>query len=270
MSNTKYGLGNPWAVSAPDGKVTLLVMNQGDPLPAVFALIGTTVKRRVCLRLTGGCSGMSAEDKAAMLDYFDKAFRGFEGLFFSGATRSEKDGEVDPMITDIPVFLVPHNPGAKVLGTVPRTELFTLQGEHSRLVLDSGGTGLNPGYSGILVVQKDPQEPLGWDGDLAKYFELMEQWHKHGGFEAVGVAAWNGGGVTAKEIEESARRGWPTILVKGSGRKADEYSAKLEAGDHEFLAKLPPDHRVVVVDRADPQTLRAALLRYGFIAEAGQ
>ncbi len=265
MSNGLVGSGQTaWTVSAPSGEVPILVVEANDPVPAAFALMGTTVPDKRCVRIVGGCANMTPQDKVDMITFFTEAFRGYRGLLFSGATRDvDANGDVDPMVTDVPVAIARENPESKVLGTVPRTDLLRLRGE-SMLKLGSGETGINPGYSGVLIVQQDAETPAGWDGDLGKYHQLMSQWQQSGGFETVGIVSWNGGGVTAKEIEAAAQKRWPTILVRGSGRKTDEYAAKLADGSWQ----LPQGHRVVVVDRADAQTLRSALIDAGFLSNA--
>lgn len=257
----------PHTVTATGGKTHVLVMNATDGLPAAFALMGTTARDKVAVRLSGGCKGMSAADKAAMLDYFAAAFDGFGGVVWSGGTRqTDSDGALDPMVTDVPGVIAAKNARAVALGTVPRVALLSLQGE-SRLVLDEYGTGPNPTMQAILVVQNGPDGELGWDGDVATYFALMEQWRNHAGFSALGLIGWNGGAVTEDEILRAARKRWPTILVRGTGRATDDVIGKVESGKLEEL-KVPADHRIVVVDRADPATLRTALSAHGFLPVA--
>ena len=102
---------------------------------------------------------------------------------------------------------------------------------------------------------------MDWDGDLPAYFGYMEEWAENG-FKP-GLVAFNGGGVTWKEIEGSVNRGWHTFLVEGSGRKTDEFIERYrtEAG---FKESLPKDHKVIIVGR-EPGSLRSALVANGFI-----
>lgn len=208
---------------------------------------------------------MGLADKVAMLDFFSEAFRGYQGMIWSGATRqTTPDGQIDPMVTEIPGVIAAGNPGCVALGSAPRTDVLRLR-DDSRLVLDNWGTAPNVSMFGILLVQNGVEGKSDWDGDLDAAFGLMANLVDFGGFSHVGVVAWNGGPITADEIGRSAKAGWPTILVKGSGRVADELAAKLEAEDTEFLATLPREHKVVIVDRRDPATLRATLIRFGFL-----
>ena len=254
----------PYSVFAPAGKMPIWVMDQRD-FSTNFALLATTAPHKVCLRVGGGCTGMSEDDRVAMLDYFAAALSGFQGLIWSGATRKlNAEGQIDPMVTEVPGVVAAANPGAVALGTAPRTDTLQIAGE-SRLELDKDGTLINPSLSGVLVVQDGPDNTLGWDGDVAAYVSLMERLKTYGWFEAVGLVTWNGGGVTQTEIMQAAKRGWPTLLVKGSGRKTDEFVERLAIQDRTFLDELPADHKVRVADRNDPATLRTLLQEFGFL-----
>ena len=247
------------------GKMPIWIMDTTQ-LSTNFALLATRAEQKVCVRIAGGCAGMTDADKAEMADYFANAFQGYRGMIWSGGTRQvTQDGRIDMMVTEIPAIVAAANPGALALGTAPRTGTFHLAGE-SRFELDGGGLRLNPAMAGVAVVQNGPDGLLGWDGDLDLYFTLMTRLREFAGFTAVGVVAWNGGGVTASEILRSARLGWPTIVVKGSGRKADEFAQRLEVADPTLLSELPHGHKLIVCDRSDPMTLRSALVEHGFVA----
>lgn len=148
----------PYRVTAPNGKVHLVVMDAKDNLPAAFALMGTRAENKVAIRILGGCKGMSADDKIAMMDFFTRALQGFKGLIWSGGTRQTSNGETDPMVTDVPGVIAENNPGCVALGTCPRTAMLSLQ-DDSRLVLDNYGTVPNPSMTGILIVQNGPEGP---------------------------------------------------------------------------------------------------------------
>lgn len=92
---------------------------------------------------------------------------------------------------------------------------------------------------------------------------MMDNWKAYGGFTVLGTIAWNGGPITEKEIMTSAKKGWPTILVKGSGRSTDELASKFLTRDSDFLSKLPSNHRLSVVQ--DPESLNSTLCDSGFI-----
>lgn len=256
---------NPYRVTTPDGKVRLVVMNATDGLPAAFALMGTRAERKVAIRLAGGCKDMSPADKVQMIDYFSEVFDGYRGLIWSGATRQVgANGQVDPMVTDVPGVIAAANPGCVALGTVPRTSMLTLQHE-SRIVLDDWGTVLNPDMQGILVVQNGPDGDMDWDGDLNAAFGLMSNWQDYAGFTALGWGSWNGGGVTEQEILRAAKNNWPVFLVEGSGRVTDEIIKKIRAGDEELLNTIPDLSKLVLMHNEDPGTFRSALIELGFM-----
>lgn len=247
-------------------KVKLLVMDAKEELPSAFALMGTLARNKVALRITGGCKGMSESDKDNMLDFFADAFQGYQGLVWSGATRQvNAKGYVDPMVTDIPGIIASENEGCVALGTVPRTDIMSLQ-DDSRLVLDEYGTAPNPNLSGILIVQKGADGKLDWNGDLDAYFSLMQNWQQYAGFSRLGLCSWNGGAVTEEEIIKAISLHWPVILVRGSGRVTDEIVKKIENHDEKFISQFSKGiDQVVVVDHDKSQDLQKVLKEKGFL-----
>lgn len=249
----------PLEVATPTGKVILIVMDAGDLLPASFALTATQAAHRVAVRIAGGCKGMSLEDKIHMFEYFETAFRGFRGMVMSGATRQlTSEGLLDPMVTDIPGFIVAQNPGSIALGTAPRTAAFNLTGPMI-LTVDKYGTVPNPTQSAALYVQNGPDGTLDWNGDVAVYIRLMEHLREYAGFTALGLIVWNGGAVTKEEALTVASKGWPVFIVQGSGRIADELAAD---------ASYTSQPNVHIVSKNNPDTLRQELIAANFIRES--
>jgi len=258
---------NPYKVTENGGKVNLVVMNANEGLPAAFALMGTRAQRKVAIRLCGGCKGMDSMNKMNMLSFFKEAFTGFKGVAFSGATRQiDGNGLIDPMITDVPGVIAKDNNGCVALGTIPRTDMLSLQND-SRLVLDNWGTVPNPDMYGILIVQNGADGKLNWNGDLFQYFKLMENWKDFAGFSSIGVCSWNGGVVTKEEIMYSLQNGYPTILIKGSGRATDEVIKEYEEEDAKFMSILPEIHKIRIVDKSAPQNFRNVLIHDGFLEQ---
>ena len=247
-------------VTGQNGKTVLIIQDKKEQLPATFALMATRAARKVCIRISGGCKGMNTDDKKAMLEFFQIAFEGFEGMIWSGGTRQfDKDGNLDPMVTDVPGVVAASNPNCVALGSTPRTDVLRLV-EESRLVLDDYGTAPNPSVNAILLVQDGADGKLGWDGDLDAAFGLMDQLAQYGGFHRAGVIAWNGGDITHDEVMRSVKRGWPTYVIKGSGRAADKIAAELEAGTLKVS-----ENNLFVVDKSDPIGLRQMFISFGFI-----
>ncbi len=255
---------NAKIVSAQGRKTNLMIMDvHKDQIPSTFALLGTSAGKKVAIRITGGCKGMSDDDKQEMLDFFSREFKGYSGLLWSGGTRSvNKDGTLDPMVTDIPGLIANQNPTCVALGTTPRTDNLSLQGE-STLVLDESGTIPNPSMSGILLIQDGPEKGMDWDGDLDIYFQMMDNWKKYAAFEAIGTISWNGGGITRKEIERSIKNGWPTIVISGTGRASDDIANELKEGTLE----VPDNHQLITVNKNTDGELRNKLIEFGFIDE---
>ena len=257
-------ISNPYSVQNDKG-TEFLVMRKDEPFPISFALMGTTVGYKVVLRIAGGCKNMTVDDKRGMLRYFIEAFVGYRGLLFSGGTRTvTESGELDPMVTDVPGVIARFNPERVALGTIPRTGTMRFV-RQLNLVLDEYGTIPNPSMDGLLVVQKGPSslERLDWNGDLDKYFELMENWLQYG-FSRGGLVSWNGGLVTREEIVGCLNRGWPVFLVAGSGRATDDVITELDTGaiggvSEKYLSCA------VVVPKEDPSVLRRLLIEYGFL-----
>ena len=256
----------PQTVTTRSGEARLIVMDRREGFPTTFALLATNVTNKVVLRISGGCKGMNADDKQAMLSYFADALAGYRGMVWSGATRQlTADGQLDPMVTDVPGVIAAANPECVALGSTPRTDYLRLKGESS-LVLDGYGTLPNPSMSGILVVQNGADGKSDWDGDLDAAFTLMNDLKSAAGFKQAGVIAWNGGPITEDEIMRSAKLGWPTFVVRGSGRVADEIASKIDNNDSDLLNKLPKNHRLRIVDRNSSFTLRRELNEFGFLS----
>lgn len=254
----------PYAVSVKSGSIPLVIMDAKEGIPAAFALMGTKAKRKVAIRIGGGCKGMGPNDKQQMIEFFLSAFAGYDGVIWSGGTRqANKDGFVDPMVTDVPGLIASENPECIALGTLPRTDILRLR-DDSRLVLDDYGAAPNPSQHGILIVQNGADGKLDWNGDVEAYLRIMEMWVDHAGFKALGLVSWNGGAVTQEEIEKVSSRKWLTVLVKGSGRVTDEIIAKLENGGDGLADHFKGDH-VHVVSKDEPEALTEILVGRGFL-----
>lgn len=247
-----FDLMKPYEVTV--GEVQFFVMNADDQVPASFFLMASTAPQKSIIRIAGGCRGMDEDDKTLMLEYFLKAFDGFAGVAFTGATRElNKDGSINMMVTDMAGAIAASNPGCIALGTAPRTYRLRMIGE-SHLIVSEYGAIPNPDQAGALYIQADPEKSLDWDGDLAVYQKIMMGLHLYADFKA-GLVVWNGGAVTKVEAQQAAAKGWPVILIAGSGRMADQL-----AEDKDFIRQMNV-HTV----NTDPEELQALLLALGFI-----
>lgn len=266
-------LAQPFVVPAHIGQVKLEVTTSQA---IAVDLVAGTMQRAVAkrgIRLAGGCSGMSAQDRLNMIEYFLQELTTFRGLLSSGATRSiTPAGLIDPMVTDIPAALAAANPASVLtIGTAPRTGKMQLV-ENSRLVLsDTGDIFPNPGIHLLVLIQAADGGELDWYDELKPYLTLFASFVNDCGWRFATIV-WNGGGVTRAEALMAAELGWPVFLVVGSGRAADELAAEQASGTLHYMLDgqridLARQHyaNVVPISKAQAGTLSAALQLYGFL-----
>jgi hypothetical protein len=255
---------DPYWVDSDKGVRLIVLDTIRQELPASFALMGTLAEHRVVCRIGGGCKNMTPSDKSSMMRFFAKEFKGYRGLVWSGGTRmATADGRIDPMVTDVTGMITRLNPGSVGLATVPRTGTMKLAPHtDSRLVLDDYGTAPSPGVYAILIVEDGPDANMDWNGDLDTCFRLIRNWREHGGFSQAAWVSWNGGAVTEEEVRRSVLAGYPTILVRGSGRVTDEIANAFLAGS---LGWLPPQHSLLLAHKDQPGSLRRHLIAQGLL-----
>jgi len=260
---------HPYRVPSHIGKVRLVVVGNKDKLPMALKGVVANAPGKLSLRIVGGCSGMEASDREMMLEWFVRNLVGFRGLVSSGATREvDSSGRLDPMVTEVPAALAAQGGDAiTTVSTLPRTGDFVLV-DDSRLQIEGsyGPSHPNPAVHTILAVQDQIGGDLMWDGDLETYFKMLQERRNC-------AIVWNGGGVTKTEIKMALRYGWDVILVQGSGRAADEYiglarDGKLDLRLEGETASLDYDasrHKLHIVDKQDPESLRCKLRDIGFL-----
>jgi len=263
----------PFEVPEYIGAVRLHVFNVEDNLPPKAQALINNAPGNLSIRIGGGCAGMDLRDQKDMLDLFRTNLDRYRGLISSGATRSIKDGRIDPMVTEVAALLARIG-GENIvsISTVPRIGVLQLVG-NSRLEMlrqDEYGqsiTYFNPGVATILIPQSSDGIDLGWDGDLETYFQMLEARRNCGIF-------WNGGGVTKSEIKMSLRHGWDTVLVEGSGRAADELIDAMRIGELDLTLAdetnrtmyEPRLHHLHVVSKYDKFGLRDKLREISFLS----
>lgn len=239
----------------------------------------------VAVRYAGGCSGIDAETVAKMPAYFEAAHRGVGKIVaFSGGTVVTEDKVEGGKTVRTPVgFTITYVPsllrekyGCYAISTTPRTEQMRLDRDFGGVILTGGETVNRVDYrqDRAVIMQVDAADiaESDWSKDVIPYLTLLAAWQKQG--VAVAVVAFNGGGVTKKEIYWALERGVPVIAVRGSGRQTDAFIEAFEKGE----AKVPGEGGdEVAVDPAlvsicsidDPETLRQALIARGIIAVEG-
>ena len=227
------------------------------PLDQIIASLGL-VPRRIAVRITGGCGEMSAEDAQGVQDLFCSAFEGFCGLLLIGGTRMIKGLDPEDVffgITEVGPAIRRANPSCRVLGVVPRCKDFMFCADPPVLIvrdeaLDTGLTTIvHPDQDFVIAAATALTKEEVWDDEVACCQYITGTLVGYGGWKSL-LIAYNGGGTTEREIRSTAARGWPVLIVRGSGRVSDKLAA-----DAEFLA----DHPTVHVCERSAQSMRTAL-----------
>ncbi|MFC1638478.1 hypothetical protein ACFL2R_03575 [Patescibacteria group bacterium] len=212
---------------------SLYVQNKGEDSVDI-ALKLTVARDKIIVRFTGGCGYMSPEDAQGMNNFFVDSFLGFGGAMIFGGTRMilRESKEIVSGITEIPSLIHRKCKDSVILGVVPRSNELMISGE-----------------DGLIV---------SWEAEFLECIKITEKLRSLVRWKSI-LVSYNGGGVTEKEIVAIAKLGWPVILIKGSGRKSDEY-----ANDSQFLVRHP---NVKVVDNGDVLGMRRILCELSALSE---
>lgn len=209
------------------------------PLDQVVASLGL-VPRRIALRITGGCADMSAKNAAGVQELFGRAFDGFSGLLLIGGTRMIRcmdPSDVQFGITEIGPAIRRANPSCRVLGVIPRCKDFMFCTDPPTMIVRQEEDGLttivHPDQDLVILAATPLTKETIWDDEVACCQYLTSVLVHYGGWHSL-LVAYNGGGTTEREIISTAKRGWPVLLVKGSGRVCDKL-----ASDPAFLLDYP-------------------------------
>ncbi len=243
-----------------DGRVipSLYMQNKGES-SIRFALRLTSAPSRVVVRITGGCGNMSAADADGMYDLFAEALKGFDGGILFGGTRmiSKEGGKILPSVTEIPTRIKIRAPDAVILGVVPRTSELKLVPGLGMVVSGESGAAydsiIHPNQEACLLVQQSVDTGVEWEAEYRVCLDIVKNLRDYANWQSV-LISYNGGSVTKKEILETAERGWPVVLVSGSGRVTGEL-----AEDNDFLN----EHPNVLVAEKTSESLRGVLAKLG-------
>lgn len=243
---------------------SLTIKSKGESTTRI-ALRLTRAKRKFVIRLTGGCGKMSVEDADGLYELFRGALAGYDGAMLFGGTRMlmrEAPSIVVPGITEIPHNCREACPDMVTLGVIPRTTDLGVCDLGLLVSHEEGNpfvTIAHPTQSMGLIVQLSADEPEVWDAEWQECAQMTSDLREFAGFQSV-LICYNGGSVTERELVATVERGWPVILVDGSGRKTEEY-----AQNADFLAAHP---NVRVCDR-DAASLRDLLISFGAMPPEG-
>lgn len=241
-----------------------LFFQSGKDRSIDFALtFSERIARAFVLRLTGGCANMTAADGIGMANLTNAlAGRGkrgaalprFAGFAMFGGTRMvsiHDPRQVIPGITEIFPSIAAECPGTVMLGIVPgfRQILRSRQpGLEREMILSvepakNHITIVHPHLDSVLFLQPpaDIDESKIWDEEFKECYKYIRTLHERK-WQSL-LVVYNGGGATKREVElwaewslrEPGR--WPVLLVRESGRTADEFAA-----NEAFLAAHPDVH----------------------------
>jgi hypothetical protein len=121
-------------------------------------------------------------------------------------------------------------------------------------------TVMHPTMTAAIILQPGADVDALWDDEYKECIFYCDELRKAGWQNMLVV--YNGGGIAEKEILAWAKLGkldpdhWKVLLIKGSGRKADQY-----ASDDKFLAEHPTVH----VAGPDAESIRSKLWELGAI-----
>lgn len=234
-----------------------------------MSLMLTAVRRRFVVRFTGGCGYMSQEDAQGLYHLFVRAFDGYEGAILFGGTRMRRRDDptiIVPGITEIPPLIRHANPGVVLLGVVPKTTDLRLDVNQGMIVEDKEEneyfTIINPDLTAALIIQQSVDEGVDWGAELKECEQIIanllrfaspldDPWRQL-------LVSYNGGKYTWMEIENWVDLKWPVLLVRGSGRKTDEFIEKF--ADDVGFQKAHPN---VLVATKDTASIRRMLVKAG-------
>jgi hypothetical protein len=234
------------------------------------------------IRYAGGCANLDEALKAGMPQYFLDAHKGIGKIVaFSGGTIATEDRfdaaaqrtvreRVDFAITYIPSLLKGAY-GCYAMSTTPRTTQMSLDPDFGGLLI-TGHDRIDYTQDRAVIIQKDAIDivDVDWAKDVLPYLGLMQKWQGQG--VNCAVLGFNGGGATWKELVWAVERSIPVLLIRGSGRKTDEFINMFEAGtlkvkDISNGDDIAVDPSLVsIADASDAQSLRNVLVARGFIA----
>ena len=182
---------------------------------------------------------MSASDADGLYNLFAEALNGFDGGILVGGTRmiAKEGGEILPSVTEIPMKVRVASPKVVILGVVPKTSELQLVPGLGMVVSGESGASytsiIHPCQDVCLLVQQSVDAGVEWEAEYRVCLDIIQSLREFANWQSA-LISYNGGSVTKKEILETAERGWPVVLIRGSGRVTDEL-----AGDEIFLQNHP-------------------------------
>jgi len=243
---------------------SLYVKTKGESTAQVSLKL-TTAPTKWIVRVTGGCGYMSPQDGEHLIETFSSAFSGYKGsLIFGGTQMRDRDtNEVVCGITEVVPAIQANNPEVVSLGIIAKCSDINIT-NRGLIISDNNDdkyiTFCHPQQNIALIVQKNPDTPSKatetiWDMEYQEAMEIISDLRQFAEMRSL-LVSYNGGKTTEKEILATAQKGWPILLVKGSGRITDQY-----ATDISFLSRHPHVHTC----ENNSYAIRNVLIKIGLI-----
>ena len=284
-------LKRPLLIPTAEGGSWLDIVRQGDRAAAVELLLDlcSRAPAQTVMRWAGGCKGFTPEMVEQLFAFLASGTvsadgkRCFQGAVGSGGTMQfDADGAESYMICQVPYFLARLHP-CIAWGSTPQTYRLRLDEAKGNLIVSKYGNPLDHRGHGNVLTQHDATHFQGWDGDVRWYMEGLQTFARRGFKVAVGVV--NGGDITIDEALLALSKGIPVVIVKGSGRAADQLADALPKGGDAVLdlyrqafkrGLLDPDRDEIpdaaavsalthIVDLRRPEELSAAMDKLGLL-----
>lgn len=217
----------------------------GDQPDELLQALGVAAARTVIL-IIGGADGLEEAIKPRLKQVFSRAVvraaNRSGAVILDGGTQSgimellgygvSLSHEKPPLIGVAPAGLVSY-PGS---GNGASAEPAPLEWNHSHFVLAEGNA---------------------WGDETPMLFQLAESLGRND--RPVIAVLVNGGSRTREEVLQTVRRGWPLVIVGGTGRLADEIDGLLQSPDRKVpdadIAEIVSEGSITRVSLSDDESV---------------
>jgi hypothetical protein len=230
---------SPRKLEFPNNNTAIsLDVPDGVPAEEITRALGIE-KPEVLILLMGGAARLEEETRPRVLQLFSRglvrAVGTRRGILMDGGTRAGIMEITGQAVAD-------NDRKTPLLGVAPKGKI-TFPGDIGRPSGEAAAS-LDMNHSHFVLVDSDE-----WGGETATLFRLAG-WLSEG-IPVLGVLV-NGGDITRREVLTCVRRKWPVLVLKGSGRLADQIAEKWEASQKSDGGKQPyfedPDVAEIVAD----------------------
>src|SRR5215472_11069700 len=202
----------PQEITFPNNNGAKLVSaSRGTPMASLIDALGISAPKNLIL-LIGGADELDQKLTSRLTQLFSRgiarAAADADALIIDGGTRT---GVMQIMGQSI----VDRGRKSSLLGVAPAGKVTYPGGPP---VASNDSATLDPNHSHFVLV--DGNE---WGSETETLFELATAFNV-----PVLAILVNGGAIAKNELLQSVRRNWPVIVIKGSGRLADEVAALKE------------------------------------------